>query len=95
MKIHGKLEDFRETTGYTGEAGEDWQEHKVKLILLSWKDPLMPALAAHRRLGLFVEESKKRGEWLASDAVDFANHIAIFYATLLQAPNISVQDLGG
>ena len=43
----------------------------------------------------FLEESKKRGDWLASDAGDFANHLAIFYTALLQAPNVPLEDLGG
>lgn len=80
-EIHGKLKEFRETTKYEGKAGADWQAHKQALRSVSWKESL-PAMTAHRQLGLSVEESKKRGEWFASSAV-FADHLARFYATLL------------
>jgi hypothetical protein len=55
MRIQSKLEDFRKMTSYLGKAGEDWQAHKQKLKSRSWKESLMPALAADRQLGLFVK----------------------------------------
>jgi len=92
-EIHGKLREFRETTKYEGKAGADWQAYKQALRSVSWKESL-PAMTAHRQLGLFVDESKKRGEWFADSAV-FADCLARFYATLLQPPNISAEDLVG
>jgi hypothetical protein len=95
VELHSKLEEFRNTTGYSGKAGEEWQAHKQTLMALSWKESFMPALTAHRQLGLWVEESKKRGEWVASDAEKFAGRLATFSAALLQAPNVSAEDLAG
>ncbi|KAI4639939.1 hypothetical protein J4E93_008738 [Alternaria ventricosa] len=91
--IHRKLKEFRETTKYEGKAGADWQAYKQALRSVSWKESL-PAMTAHRQLGLFVEEMKKRGEWFASSE-GFADDLARFYAALLLPPNISAEDLVG
>jgi hypothetical protein len=97
IKLHSKLEEFRNTTGYSGKAGDEWQAHKQNLRSASvpWRESVKPAMEVHRRLGLWVEEYKKRGEWVASDVEEFANRLATFYAVLLQAPNVSEEDLAG
>ena len=53
----------------------------------------MPALTAHHRLGLRVEGSKMRGELVTTDAESFSNLLAVFYASLLQAPNVCAEGL--
>ncbi|KAI4614041.1 hypothetical protein J4E80_006731 [Alternaria sp. BMP 0032] len=61
-KIHAKLQKFQMVTNYHGKAGADWRAHKQTLRASSWKDASLPALAAHRELGLFVQESEGRRE---------------------------------
>ncbi|KAI4666980.1 uncharacterized protein J4E79_001661 [Alternaria viburni] len=92
-KIHAKLRDFQMATNYHGKAGADWRTHKQTLRASSWKDASLPALAAHRELGLFVQESEGRREWVAFRPGVFATRVACFYATLLQQPNVGAADL--
>ncbi|KAI4945143.1 hypothetical protein J4E91_008120 [Alternaria rosae] len=92
-EIHTRLHDFQTITNYTGKAGADWQAHKQTLREISWKNALLPALAAHRELGLFVKVLDMRGEWVASRPDEFAKRVAFFYATLLQQPMFPTEDL--
>ncbi|KAG9186241.1 hypothetical protein G6011_02797 [Alternaria panax] len=92
-KIHAKLHEFRRSTNYTGKAGTDWQAHKQTLSKISWREASLPAVVAHRRLGLFVEDLNRRGEWVAPRPDEFASRVACYYATLLQAPNVYIEDL--
>ncbi|KAI4622196.1 hypothetical protein J4E83_004936 [Alternaria metachromatica] len=92
-KIHAKLQDFQMATSYHGKAGADWRAHKQTLRASSWKDASLPALSAHRELGLFVQELEGRREWVAFRPDVFATRVACFYATLLQQPNIGAADL--
>jgi hypothetical protein len=94
-KIHAELQRFQTTTHYNGKAGAEWQSHKQVLRVSSWKEGSLPAVAAHRELGLFVQQCERRGEWVASRSDEFARRVACFYATLLQAPNVCTEDLVG
>jgi hypothetical protein len=91
-EMHARLQEFRKTTGYTGEAGAAWQAYKLSLRAISWKESL-PAVAAHSRLGLFAVQSDSRREWVASRPDEFAMRVARFYATMLQRPNVGTEDL--
>ncbi|KAH6865183.1 hypothetical protein BKA58DRAFT_404946 [Alternaria rosae] len=92
-EIHTRLHDFQTITNFTGKAGADWQAHKQTSREISWKNALLPALAAHRELGLFVKVLDMRGEWVASRPDEFAKRVAFFYATLLQQPMFPTEDL--
>ncbi|KAH7091158.1 hypothetical protein FB567DRAFT_616619 [Paraphoma chrysanthemicola] len=90
-RMHEELRQFRVATKYTGKA-DGWTAHKQTLRAVSWKEVYVPALNAHRQLGLFVMETKKREEWPLTED-DFAAQLADYHATLLEAPAVQPEDL--